>query len=82
MLSDDGAKIVKIIINELDQGLRKMPTEISLKYLEEKTRIRPQNIGMAFDFYIEKPLFAHGVIATKCGNPVRIQLKKVQIKAG
>ena len=77
MLSDDGAKIVQFIINELGQGIRIEPSEISLKYLEEKTHVRPQNIGMAFDPYINKPLLKNGIIAIKCGTPVRIQLKKV-----
>ena len=77
MLSDDGTKVVQLILDELRHGFRKMPTEISLKDLESKVGVRPQNIGMAFDPYINKPLLEQGIVATKCGNPVRIQLRKV-----
>jgi len=74
LLSDDGAKVVEYILDEISCGLRVLPAEISLKCLEEKLRIRPQNIGMAFNPYIEKPLFLKGITAKKCGTPVRIQL--------
>jgi hypothetical protein len=79
MLSDDGAKIVQIIFDEIEQGLRVLPIEISLKSLEEKSRVRAQNIGMAFSPYIEEPLLAKGIIAKKCGSPVRIELKKKNV---
>lgn len=75
MLSDDGAAVVALILSELELGVRTLPTEISLKDLEKKTGIRPQNIGMAFTNYIEKPLLAKGIRTRKCGSPVRIQLK-------
>ncbi|MEQ1639020.1 MAG: hypothetical protein ABL903_20350 [Methylococcales bacterium] len=77
MLSDDGAKVVQLILNELDTGLRVLPTEISLKDLESKSHVRAQNIGMAFNPYIDAPLLAKGIEARKCGTPVRIQLKKL-----
>lgn len=48
MLSNDGAKIVKIMLSDLKQGIRVLPTEYGLKELEDQTRVRPQNIGMAF----------------------------------
>lgn len=76
MLSDDGAKIVQEILKELSLGLRVMPTDIGLKHLEEKTRIRSQNIGMAFDDHIKPALLAHGIAASKCGKPMRIKLSK------
>lgn len=78
MLSDDGAKIVRAILQEIESGVRLLPGEISLKDLEEKTRIRPSNIGKAFDGYIKAPLLKRGIAAVKCGKPVRIQLKKAQ----
>lgn len=77
MLSDDGAKIVEVILNEIKQGMRTLPTEFSLKYLEEKSSVRPQNIGMAFTPYIDKPLSHNGIKAKKCGTPVRIQHGRV-----
>ena len=79
MLSDDGAKVVNIILKELEDGLRTLPTEVSLKDLEDKTRVRPQNIGMAFIPYIDKPLFSKGILAVKCGTPVRIKLSKASV---
>ncbi|WP_445397940.1 hypothetical protein [Zobellella sp. An-6] len=75
MLSDDGAKIVRVILKELEDGTRTLPAEISLKHLESETGVRVQNIGMAFDTYINKPLAAKGILARKCGSPVRIQLE-------
>ena len=77
MLSDDGAKVVQRILSELKDGLRTLPTEFSLKDLERTTQVRPQNIGMAFSPYIEKPLLAKGIKARKCGVPMRIQLERV-----
>lgn len=77
MLSDDGAKIVRIILIDLEKGFRTLPTEVSLKDLEKKSQVRPQNIGMAFSPYIDQPLLEKGIKATKCGTPVRIQLRKV-----
>ncbi len=70
MLSDE------VILKEIEQGLRVPPTEIYLKYLEEKSRVRSQNIGMAFDPYIAKSLLKKGVKARKCGSPVVIQFRK------
>jgi|GEM_PF-4284514 len=78
MLSDDGAKIVNIILKEVGDGVRVLPTEVSLKDLEEKSRVRPQNIGMAFTPYIDKPLLNKGILAIKCGTPVRIKLSKIR----
>lgn len=78
MLSDDGAKVVREILKELNDGIRVLPTEISLKDLEERTRVRAQSIGMAFDDYIYKPLLNKGIVARKCGTPVRIQLRKCE----
>lgn len=77
MLSDDGAKIVRVILLDIEKGFRALPTEISLQDLEKKSQVRPQNIGMAFSTYIDKPLLEKGIKATKCGTPMRIQLKKV-----
>lgn len=77
MLCDDGAIVVGFILKKLDQGVKILPTEISLKHLETKTGVRPQNIGMAFDPYISVPLAKKGIEARKCGTPRRIQLRKV-----
>ena len=77
MLSDDGAKIVQIIFKEIEQGRLVPPTEISLERLEEISGVRPQNIGMAFDFYIARPLLKKGIEAKKCGSPRVIQLINV-----
>ncbi len=73
-LSDEGAKIVKIILEELEKGFRVLPAEFSLKDLEERSRVRPQNIGMAFYDYIAPPLLKKGIKAEKRGKPVAIRL--------
>lgn len=80
MLSDDGAKIVRVILLELEKGFRTLPTEIALQELEKKSQVRPQNIGMAFSPYIDQPLLEKGIEARKCGTPMRIQLNKVASK--
>jgi hypothetical protein len=76
MLCDDGAKVVDFILNQLRDGLRVPPTEISLKYIEEETGVRPQNTGMAFDSHIKSPLNEAGYVAVKQGTPVRIRLTR------
>ena len=74
VLSDDGQQVAEIILREHGLGTWVLPTEMSLAALSKKTGISPQNIGMAFDPHILKPLRKAGIRAVKCGSPVRIQL--------
>lgn len=77
MLSDGGAAIVRLILGEIESGIRTLPTNISLQYLEKETGIRHQNIGSAFTPYIDTPLMKKGIGVKKCGRPVRIQLSNL-----
>jgi hypothetical protein len=75
-LSECGAKTVKAIMNQIEKIYIVLPTEISLKHLEELGGCSVQSIGRAFDPYIDKPLLEQGIEAVKCGKPVVIQLRK------
>ena len=75
-LSDCGHDVVKQIVLALEKKHLMLPTEISLKKLEELTNHRVQSIGSAFDSYIKPNLLELDIEARKCGTPVIIQLKK------
>jgi len=68
-LSDSAVKVLEVIIDELEKDLRVIPTEFGLQYLEEKSSVRAQSIGMMFDDHLKKPLEKHGYTAKKCGSP-------------
>lgn len=74
-LSDCGHDVVKQIMLALERKHLVLPTEVSLKKLEELTNHRVQSIGSAFDSYIKPNMLALGIEARKCGTPVIIQLK-------
>lgn len=74
-LSDCGHDVVKHIRLALEKKHLVLPTEVSLKKLEELTGHRVQSIGLAFDDYIKPNLLELGIQARKCGTPVIIQLK-------
>lgn len=78
MLCDDGAKVVELIVDEINSSYRKLPAQVSLQYLESKLQVRPQNIGMAFDDYIKIPLRSCGYDVTKSGKPARLYIKKIE----
>ncbi len=75
-LTDCGYKVVKQILEMIGNNHIVLPTEISLKQLEELSRCRVQSIGMAFDHSIKPALSKNGIEARKCGKPVVIQLKE------
>lgn len=77
MLSDDTVKVVRLILDELNSGVRTLPGEISLKYIEQNTGVRVQNIGMAFEDSIKRALENKGLLAVKVGTPRRIRISKV-----
>jgi hypothetical protein len=77
-LSDCGHKVVIEILSNVEKGLITLPTEFSLKRLEELTGCRVQSIGMCFDDYIYKPLLKNGISARKCGTPTVIQLREIK----
>jgi hypothetical protein len=74
-LSDCGYDAVAAITHAIEKKRLALPTEISLKLLEELIGHRVQSIGSAFDHYIKPNLLELGVDARKCGSPVVIQLK-------
>ena len=74
-LSDTGKKAAEYILTEIKAKHIIIPDEISLKYLEEKTKCRVQSIGMSYNDYIKPILLANNIISTKCGSPVVLQLK-------
>ena len=78
MLSDDGAVVASHIIEEIEAASRCVPGEISLRYIEGKTGVRVQNIGMAYDPYIRRPLEQRGISSRKVGSPVRIELSRIE----
>lgn len=75
-LSDCGHDAVAAITHAIEKKRLVLPTEISLRKLEELTGHRVQSIGSAFDDYIKPNLLELGVNARKCGTPVVIQLKQ------
>lgn len=77
-LSDCGHKVSEIIIRRLNDKFLTIPTEISLKLLEEFTGCRVQNIGMSFELYVKPVLNKHGIEVTKKGNPVVLTLSNKQ----
>lgn len=76
-LSGCGIEVVSTIMEMVKNKIIVLPTEVSLKKLEEMTKCRVQNIGMAFDHYIFPALRENGIHAHKCGKPVRIQLRNI-----
>ena len=77
MLSDDAVKVVRLILDELNSGIRTLPAEVSLKHIEQMTGVRVQNIGSAFEGSIKKALEASGLHAVKIGTPRRIRISKL-----
>lgn len=75
-LSDCGHDTVQQILLALEQKRLVLPTEVSLRKLEELTGHQVQSIGTAFDSYIKPNLQKLNIEARKCGTPVIIQLKK------
>ena len=75
-MSDCGAMSVKVILDELGNGLRVPPAEFPVAYLAEKSGTTPQNVGSSFSPYIEKPLLAQGYVTAKRGNPVCIIIRR------
>lgn len=75
MLCDDGSRVVEFILDDVRRGIRLLPAEFSLKDLEKAVGVRPQNIGMAFVDYIERPLQEQGYRATKIGNGGRKRIR-------
>ncbi len=52
-LSDTGQKVAKYILTEVEKKHLIIPTEISLKRLEEELGCRVQSIGMSHNDFIE-----------------------------
>ena len=75
-LSDCGHDAVVQILRAIEEKRLILPTEISLRKLEELTGHRVQSLGTAFDNYIKPNLHELAVEARKCGTPVVIQLKQ------
>lgn len=73
-LSAGGLKVVSLIIQLRDKKLISLPCEVSLQYLEERTGVRAQSIGMAYDDYIKKNLENNDIISEKCGTPRILKL--------
>ena len=76
-LSDCGHDAVAAISHAIDKKRIVLPTELSLRKLEELTGHRVQSLGSAFDDYIKPNLRELGIESRKCGTPVVIQLKKL-----
>lgn len=74
MLSEDGKKVAIEILQDLKKGYLIVPGEIALQELSRRTGVSPQNIGMAFDPYVIKPLENQGYMVRKCGKPARIEV--------
>ncbi|MBI5450002.1 MAG: hypothetical protein HY940_01465 [Gammaproteobacteria bacterium] len=73
-LSDAGQKVAKHILNEIKNKHLVLPTEVSLKRLEEECECRVQSIGMAHDDYIKPILLENNINTVKRGTPVVIYL--------
>ena len=73
-LSEDGARVVEIILNELERGIRSTPAEFRLSYLAKRIGTHATSIGSAFEDYIKNPLAKNGYKAEKCGNPRVIKI--------
>lgn len=76
-LSDCGHDSVAAITHAIEKKRLVLPTEISLRKLEELTGHRVQLIGSAFDDFIKPNLLELGIVARKCGTPVVVQLNKI-----
>ena len=77
-LSDVGQKVAKYILFEVQKKQLVLPTELSLKRLEEELGCRVQSIGMAHDDYIQPILKGNNIASRKCGKPVVMQLSHVK----
>jgi hypothetical protein len=74
--SQAGQEAVAFVFNQINIGVVKVPTEITLQSIFKATGASVQCIGGAFDDYIEPQLAAKGYMARKCGSPVRIQISR------
>jgi len=75
-LSDCGHKVAESILFALKNKRIVLPTEVSLKFLEESSGCRVQSIGMSFNSYILPVLKENGVNVRKCGTPVVSPIQK------
>lgn len=75
-ISTAGQDATKLILQQLNEGILSLPTEISLQQIGKLIHATPQVVGMAYDDYIRKPLAAKSITSRKCGSPVCIQLSK------
>ncbi|MBI4807482.1 MAG: hypothetical protein HY799_00815 [Nitrosomonadales bacterium] len=75
-ISTAGQDSIKLILQQVNDGILVLPTEITLQQIGKFIQATPQVVGMSYDDYIRKPLAAKGIASRKCGSPVRIQLFK------
>ena len=75
-LSTAGQDATKLILQQINDGILILPTEIALQQIGKLIHATPQVVGMSYDGYICNPLAAKGIASRKCGSPVRIQLSK------
>lgn len=75
-ISTAGQDATKLILQQINDGILSLPTEITLQQIGKLIQATPQVVGSSYDDYICKPLAAKGIVSRKCGTPVRIQLSR------